>query len=503
MPYPLFIVHELSRECWGMVDERAQKGATRMNYRELISASRRGTVVSKSIRFQRPTLRTRLVWVASAVAFSAVSGCATVPSTPAPVHTNKTRTGAARSLSKQVPSAASAKGKPDGQVVSGSMAVTRALVHFSPVSIFFSSPELGWMIGQGEVKENGQHILVSQLLLTADGGRQWVPRYQTKGTLSSLFALGFEAWFRQQLVTASGNETSTLVHVQLVSGVGGGTPSTGGGQDAVSASTPPFPENPSLASVPMKFVALTHEPVSGVDFVTSSVGYAASPTRQFRNHLLRTENGGRTWSEIHMPAMVGTGGIVGISFLTSRHGWIFEAGQPGAGQQQKAVYGTTDGGRTWAALDNVDLGSSMAAANAAGASGEEGTGNTTGIAASVDNLGGFPGNGSTGNLGSPSSLSELNLSGYAKGIQFLNRSTGWLWESRGFLMKSTDGGRTWHDNALSAHSWFEVMDVSFANGQDGFALCRDLQDVQNLSYVLEETTNSGWTWRAIQHWPLA
>ncbi|MCY0895829.1 MAG: hypothetical protein OWS03_05990 [Alicyclobacillaceae bacterium] len=473
-----------------------------MNYRAMVGLSRRMTTFSKSVRFRQNRRPRALFWVAAAAAFSTVSGCATVPSSHGPVHTYEIHTSTAGRVSSKSQSSAPALLKSTGQVVSGSMAVTRTLVHFSPVSISFSSPELGWMIGQGEVKENGQHVMVNQLLLTADGGRHWVPRYQTEGTLSSLFALGFEAWFRQQFVTASGNETSTLVHAQLVSGVGGGTPSTGGGQDAVSTSTPPLPEQPSLASAAMKFMTLTHAPVRGLDFVTSRVGYADSSPREFRNRLLRTVNGGRTWSEIHMPAMVGAGMIVGISFLTSRDGWIFEAGQPGAGQQQKAVYATTDSGRTWAALDNVDLGSSMAAAHAAGVSGGGGAGNATGTTVSGDNLGGLPGSGSTESQESTMSLSGLNLGGYAKGIQFLNRSTGWLWESRGFLMESTNGGRTWHDNALSAHSWFEVMDVSFVNGQDGFALCRDLQDVQNLSYVLEETTNSGRTWRVIRHWPL-
>ncbi len=136
-----------------------------------------------------------------------------------------------------------------------------------------------------------------------------------------------------------------------------------------------------------------------------ATAWAVGPT------LLRTTDGGRTWSEV--PRICGPDWIevarMSMSFVDREHGWVFCAGDPGAGHQSKRVTGTVDGGEHWAA-----------------------------VATSDDDTEAL------GDLGL--AAATLSSGGYASTMTMLNRERGWYVSSFGGdygAIWTNDGGRSW------------------------------------------------------------
>src|ERR1700716_2734953 len=132
-----------------------------------------------------------------------------------------------------------------------------------------------------------------------------------------------------------------------------------------------------------------------------------SDTLDFSVHVYRTTDGGKSWRNAGVVA-AGQGGPTSMSFVDSSHGWLFMNMGGAAGSQGVALYGTVDGGTTWAKFSEADT------------------------------------SGSAGRL--PLSCS--------KGAPvFLNPSTGWLPGSCSagggpFFYVTRDAGRSWRNVAL-------------------------------------------------------
>lgn len=81
------------------------------------------------------------------------------------------------------------------------------------------------------------------------------------------------------------------------------------------------------------------EPLNKVLFTNDRVGWVSAG----RNTLLKTVDGGRTWSVLRTNLTEPTSEISGIWFTNENHGWAV-----GSTDRRPAVWSTHDGGSTWA-----------------------------------------------------------------------------------------------------------------------------------------------------------
>ena len=106
------------------------------------------------------------------------------------------------------------------------------------------------------------------------------------------------------------------------------------------------------------------------------------------------------------------------------------------------------------------------------------------------------GAGATG-MNDPKERGGLTIMGYPAGIAFASNGFGLMWESRGTLYVTRDGGTNW-----KAHSRFAQFDVDFGLGGSafdngtGFALYQH----DGVSERLIETRDFGRTWHVVRRW---
>jgi photosystem II stability/assembly factor-like uncharacterized protein len=120
--------------------------------------------------------------------------------------------------------------------------------------------------------------------------------------------------------------------------------------------------------------------------------------------LMKSADHGRSWRRAGRPCSRGWGGYAWsayASFGSVERGWLVCTGQPGTGNQSKAVYETVDGGRRWRRLVNVYF--------------------------------------------EPRRIRDGGLEryGYPTGISFIRSGRGLLLQDRGVSYLTTDGGRSW------------------------------------------------------------
>ena len=162
----------------------------------------------------------------------------------------------------------------------------------------------------------------------------------------------------------------------------------------------------------------------------------ASPT--YGQRLWQTRDRGDTW---HRRANPCGRDQVFATFATPDSGRLLCAGEPGAGSQRKRLFATADGGRTW------------------------------------------------------TRSAPLSSVGYAGGILFTTPRDGWIWRSRAQPLRTHDGGRTWRIAPLRRHWNGEdaIRDMAAAGGR----LWRVVGSLSN-RYSLERSDDDGMTWRRIR-----
>lgn len=172
---------------------------------------------------------------------------------------------------------------------------------------------------------------------------------------------------------------------------------------------------------------------------------------QGRMALLVTRDGGKTWWRQPAPCQ-GQGALTDL--LTQRLAWLMCLGGPGAGNEQKALFRTTDGGRHWQPLARAPM---------------------TGQA-----HGGIPGY------------------GYPQGMSFSPDGFGIIWESRGTLYVTRDGGAHWTAKPKVAQPEvdFGFGGAAFPEGRAFVLLARG----GGRPARLLATNNYGRNWHEIIHW---
>lgn len=206
---------------------------------------------------------------------------------------------------------------------------------------------------------------------------------------------------------------------------------------------------------PLRYPTSFATPHVGLGFRTHLVadgkGAYADKTK-----LLVTRNAGQTWTPRSAPC---SSDQMLIDLVTLHRGWLMCLGVGGVGNQGKLLYRTNDGGRTWQSLVRVLM------------SGEPG--------------------GSARSHG-------LTSGGYPQGMSFAPDGFGLMWESRGTLYVTRDGGRHWSSAPKIARPDLDFGEggAALPNGR-GFVL---LRRGSGLDARLLETRNYGRTWRMILGW---
>jgi hypothetical protein len=157
---------------------------------------------------------------------------------------------------------------------------------------------------------------------------------------------------RRQAWMAAGVVTVVAVGLVVAVTVGGGGgsashshPSPPGGTVARRVPPPAGPASSDGA------VAIGGGPTA-IDFVSADRGWmatgCASYCYQSNPQIIRTDDGGRTWRNVHPPDMAATaiagsvwyqyGGVVEVRFVSPSRGWYLQAGE---------LWSTSDGGQRW------------------------------------------------------------------------------------------------------------------------------------------------------------
>ncbi len=168
--------------------------------------------------------------------------------------------------------------------------------------------------------------------------------------------------------------------------------------------------------------------------------------------LLKTGDGGLSWTRENIPCPRPVDfAPPHVSFPSPLRAWMVCVGQGGAGNEAKAIYASSDGARRWHRLLNVPM---------------------TGVA------GGLTGY------------------GYPEGISFTPQGYGLLWESRGSLFMTRDGGRHWKPLGIAEPEVdFGLSAVMLSRTRAFVLLSRDG------SYRLLATKDGGRSWSVVQRWP--
>jgi photosystem II stability/assembly factor-like uncharacterized protein len=167
--------------------------------------------------------------------------------------------------------------------------------------------------------------------------------------------------------------------------------------------------------------------------------------------VLVTHDGGVHWTRRRAPCLRALSHDALVDLATPRLGWLVCLGQGGAGQMSKAVYRTRDGGRSW----RIEA--------------------ETSWRRSHGGIGGY---------------------GYPSGISIAADGFGLLWENRGHLYTTRNGGRSWvaRTRVTEGEIDFGVDGASLPDGR-GHMLLRHLGRTREARLLA--TSDYGRTWSIV------
>ena len=273
---------------------------------------------------------------------------------------------------------------------------------------------------------------------TANGGRSFRVSLRTPGSVESLAVAG--RWDAWALVRRCGRVGGHARRSRLLH--------TGDGGRSWHRLPPSRAANPSFAT-PRRGLAVA-SPGTAKGGIASGSG------------LLATSDGGRSWRPLpgpcpHSRRYFGEGEAV--AWPAPAHAWALCVGQPTVGLQGKAIFASTDGGRGWHTLVSIDLEHRR-------------------------------------------SVAGLSLGGYPQGLSFSPSGLGLLWEDRGYLYLTRDGGHRWRR--------LDLIRPEVDSGISADALSRDRAFFLRLRGVIHgvnrldllRTQDAGRSWTVVHRWPV-
>ncbi|HLI51610.1 MAG TPA: hypothetical protein VKU87_07420 [Thermomicrobiaceae bacterium] len=242
-----------------------------------------------------------------------------------------------------------------------------------PCKVQFTSDQTGWLIGvkNGDCFGSMQGIGVVQQ--TSDGGTSWTTRYLTSrpGILPAdlRFTSNNEGWVTLSDCPSEESPCSWQV-----------------------VSTADAGRNWSTSTIPITAhqASMSHPDASDGWVIAGGNGVV---------NIADSHDGGRTWQLRLIPTPLG-GSSATIFFLNAQQGWFLTGGEPGAGNEMKQLYSTTDGGENWRI-----------------------------VVSGVLNL--HPADG------------PLGLAGYVGPLVFTSPEHGWAFLPRAGVLQTKDGGKSW------------------------------------------------------------
>ncbi len=316
----------------------------------------------------------------------------------------------------------------------------------------------------------------NQLLHTADGGATWSPQTLPPGTwIYDLFFLdaqhGWAVGAQENLIrTIDGGQTWTTIR-------------GGAGSSGVSPFwSVYFTDATHGAIVSTSALYLTDD--AGITLVPPHNGSQNQVNKVFaldtqhawaanrKAEVMRTTDGGGTWQPVQLFTPTTGSDVSDVDFSDTLNGWaVVKAGPPGF------VYRTANGGATW----------QHAGAPTTGAlSGIDALDTQTVVAIGTDGTRGLvlrsTDGGATWTTATPSAVAT-NFNA----VHFIGGGQGWLVGDKGVILKTTDAGATWTAQASGLGASAGIVDVSFADANNGWAVA---------GQTLLHTTNGGQTWSA-------
>jgi photosystem II stability/assembly factor-like uncharacterized protein len=270
---------------------------------------------------------------------------------------------------------------------------------------------------------------------------------------------------------------------------------------AIRTVTPTFTRTPGITATPSSTATsgsiVTSPNFQQVFMFTESNGWAITD-----QYVIRTTNGGAAWYNVSMPGAIGFGLGTPAYFRDANSGWVLIGGESG-------LYHTANGGASWssapapfgnALMQFVDDNNGFALVEIASGMGKESIAfyqTTDGGATWTLNF--------TNEPGMPGAGTDIPLSGRKEGLTFIDAARGWISgnsSSAGFvyLYKTTDGGLTWAQQALTLPAGYASAIViikapTFFNANDGLLPVSLINGGTNTLFIYA-THDSGSTWTA-------
>ena len=271
-------------------------------------------------------------------------------------------------------------------------------------------------------------------------------------TIALLFAL-LHIEMRAQWVSSPTNESGTLRAVNLFDAnnwrIGGNSKTLISSNGGTSWSSVDLTANglPLVASAQLDF-----------HFLSALTGLSTGNFSFGNDELvLRTTNGGQTWTIVHQVSNNGLFNVLNDLFFIGNTGWAVGA--------NGHIFKTTNGGTSWTA-QNTGIACEIYSVSFPTL--------TKGFAASACGLLKTTDGGATWSL-------DAAMNGYLTEIQFVSPTTGFVAGNDG-LKKTTDGGATW-TTVLGGFGFVE--DIWFADGLFGYLLG---------GQAIFKTEDGGMTW---------
>lgn len=325
------------------------------------------------------------------------------------------------------------------QVVNGNLPIA------SPAQLDFTDSSHGYLWG-GRPSLDG----AAPLWVSADGGATWAEA-PLGPVVSDVVAIRSDVWavVGSCFIGTSSSVGDCPVRVEVSSDYGRTW--------ATTASAPGINEStaPTLSDQSTELARVSHAHAYVLSFRLNSPGTGAT------GQIAYTPDAGRTWETRPDPCPSYFDFGEQIAASSTDDLWLVCASQGSAGAQGKALYRSTDGGRSWTLT---------AAANA-----QVLTSNV-----SLPAGGGLP----VGGYLAPYSLGHENMA-------ILSSTTALLFPARSGVFETTDGGRTWHpvpSLALAGSSGAATGTVVFSDATHGW--------VSSLGVGLWRTTD-GDTWTQV------
>jgi photosystem II stability/assembly factor-like uncharacterized protein len=266
----------------------------------------------------------------------------------------------------------------------------------------FANASDGWLLGETP-------------LVTRDGGVTWTEDHQLQNAIALEVADG-SVWVIQGRCDSS-NQCEYLL---LVS-------------SDVGRTWQPAHVQPSIVGYVPRLVR-----------VGSRDAWIVSYAGKAHTHLLATHDGGMTWQDVPTPCS-SFQSLPAFAPLDAARLWLLCSGQPGAGNQLKWLYASSDGGREWRRVPDTA----------------------------------WPGSADLGNL---------PTGGYIRALVVISDQRAFIGLGRNPLWATRDGGQTWDCVVVPNENDAGILGILFVDEQHGWAATQT---------AIWRTIDGGDTWERI------